>query len=258
MLPPPSVKVELTISDIADYVGQQDYVGKHTSTHAVVHNNNFIGIASYNIFTGIYVATIFGSAFFFDLFWPERMESRAVRLAWRICSVFACMLTLAGAIAFTYILATQSAYVTGTDPATARRVLLEYDGGPLQYRKNGRGIASVAFLWPGMLATIASTVLLWHSLKHIGRHGPMSTHARTNESVAKKPARAEKPHTDGTSEAAVDSSSPSTVTETQGSPPDGPGTGPRTTTSTPLHTGTTTGTSTTVAPPYSERPLDKA
>jgi hypothetical protein len=71
---------------------------------------------------------------------------------------------------------------------------------PLEYKKNGRAVASVVFLWPGMIFTFvrydhsfysmlqtlltsgSSTYLLWHSLAHIDAHGPMSTHAR-NEKV---------------------------------------------------------------------------
>jgi hypothetical protein len=150
-----------------------------------VHNNAFVGIASYNIFVGVYVATIFGSAFFFDLFWPERHESAAVKLAWRICSVLACLFTLACALAYTVILATYTAWVSGTDAANAARLLRQYGGSPMRYRDNGRAVASVVFLWPGMLATFASTALLWHSLSHIDQHGPKSTHARTQDDVVK-------------------------------------------------------------------------
>ena len=177
---------------------QQKFVSKLNSD-VTVHNNNFIGIASYNIFVGIYVATIFGSAFFFDLFWPERKESQGVKIAWKICSVFACMLTLACALAYTYIVASQSAYVTGTNAANAQRLLALYGGSPLKYSSNGRAIASVVFLWPGMIFTfvryvtlpslqlslpnIPSTYLLWHSLAHIDAYGPMSKHARTEKTA---------------------------------------------------------------------------
>ena len=169
----------------ADYADQQKFVALH-SPGATVHNNNFVGIASYNIFVGIFVATIFGAAFFFDLFWPERHESRAVKTAWRACSVLACLLTLSCALAYTYIVAAKSAYVTGTDSANAARLLREYGGSPMRYASNGRAIASVVFLWPGMVFTFLSTWLLWHSLAHIDQFGPMSTHAR-KEVVAEKP-----------------------------------------------------------------------
>jgi len=169
---------------LSDYVSQQDFVAEQNPA-ATVHNNNFVGIASYNIFVGIYVATIFGSGFFFDLFWPERRESRGVKLAWRICSVFACIFTLSCALAYTYIVATKSAYVTGVNAAETERLLAEYGGSPLRYRDNGRAIASVVFLWPGMVFTFVSTYLLWHSLAHIDLYGPKSTHARSRDNIAK-------------------------------------------------------------------------
>jgi lipid-A-disaccharide synthase-like uncharacterized protein len=138
-----------------DYVDQQKFVSK-LNRNVTIHNNNFVGIASYNIFVGIFVATIFGAAFFFDLFWPERSESRGVKNAWKACSVFACMLTLSCALAYTYIVATQSARLTGTDASNGGRLLSLFKKAgetPLEYKKNGRAIASVVFLWPGMVFT---------------------------------------------------------------------------------------------------------
>lgn len=126
---------------------------------ATIHNNAYIGIASYNIFVGIYVATIFGSAFFFDLFWPERRESSAVKTAWRVCSVLACAMTLACAIAYTVILTRRVAWITGgPDAATGEEWVAQYHGSPLEYRKNGRAIASGVFEWLGVPATFARYV----------------------------------------------------------------------------------------------------
>lgn len=67
----------------------------------MIHNNDIVGILSYNIFIGIAVATIFGSGFFFDLFWPERKESKGVRLAWKISAITVSFGALADAIALT-------------------------------------------------------------------------------------------------------------------------------------------------------------
>jgi lipid-A-disaccharide synthase-like uncharacterized protein len=99
----------------SDYVKEQTLIQKlHDS--ARVHNDDFVGIASYNIFVGIYVATIFGAGFFFDLFWPERHESKSVRFAWKFCSVLACVMCLADALAFTVIVAKHRAYITADNP----------------------------------------------------------------------------------------------------------------------------------------------
>jgi hypothetical protein len=97
------------------------------------------------------------------------------------------MLTLSCALAYTYIVASKSAYVTGTDSVNAGRLLAEYGGSPMKYSSNGRAIASVVFLWPGMVFTFLSTWLLWHSLAHIDKFGPKSMHARKADEVAEKP-----------------------------------------------------------------------
>ena len=93
-----------------DYVKEQNLIQRLHSS-ASVHNDDFVGIASYNIFVGIYVATIFGSGFFFDLFWPERHESKSVRFAWKFCSVLACVMCLADALALTVIVAKHSSTI---------------------------------------------------------------------------------------------------------------------------------------------------
>ena len=86
--------------DITDYVDQQSFIEKQNHL-AAVYNDDFVGIASYNIFVGIAVATIFGAAFFFDLFWPERHESPSVRLSWKICAIVIAVMCFADAIAMT-------------------------------------------------------------------------------------------------------------------------------------------------------------
>ncbi|KAF2101847.1 hypothetical protein NA57DRAFT_35706 [Rhizodiscina lignyota] len=174
------VSESLGTAALSNYIDQQQYITR-MDERATVHNNDFVGSFSYNIFVGVFVATIFGSAFFFDLFWPERFESRAVKLAWRICSVLCIAFTLSAALLLTIVLSTHTAKITGVDAAEARELLIRSKPNePLVYKHNKRGIASVVFIWPGFIATIASTVLLWHSLAHIDTYGPFSSHARPN------------------------------------------------------------------------------
>jgi lipid-A-disaccharide synthase-like uncharacterized protein len=91
----------MLISLSPDYVDQQDGISIRTGGRAKVHNDDIVGIFSYNIFVGIAVATIFGSGFFFDLFWPERKESKSVKLAWKICSLLVSIMALGDALALT-------------------------------------------------------------------------------------------------------------------------------------------------------------
>ena len=139
---------------VIDYVDQEDGITSR-ERFAGEFNNDFIGIMAYNIFVGVSIATIFGAAFFFDLFWPERHESKSVRLAWKICSVLACILAFGDAVAMTVIVATQSAHVSGVDEATKERIIDQNKKPTLIYRKNAYAITSVVFLWIGLCATTA-------------------------------------------------------------------------------------------------------
>ena len=110
---------------LSEYVDQQEFIARQDHL-AVVYNDDFVGIMSYNIFVGVAVATIFGAAFFFDLFWPERQESPSVHLAWKICAVIMCVMGLADALAMTVIVATKSAYLSGPDAVQGMALLQQY------------------------------------------------------------------------------------------------------------------------------------
>jgi hypothetical protein len=113
-----------------------------------------VGIASFNIFVGVSVATIFGAAFFFDLFFPDRWEPLNIRWAWRISAVVVTTMCLADAIAFTVILATGRAEITA-ESADAAAIASGKLTPPVVYRHNARGVASLVFLWVGWVASVA-------------------------------------------------------------------------------------------------------
>ncbi|KAH8599722.1 hypothetical protein B0O99DRAFT_503275 [Bisporella sp. PMI_857] len=166
---------------LSDYVDQQDGISTRTNGQAMVENNDIVGIFSYNIFIGIAVATIFGSGFFFDLFWPERTESPGVKLAWKISSVVICFMALADAIALTVIVATRKAYITGVSSAQAS-ALFTANGPPNPvYRHNAYCVASTVILWPGVVASFASTYIMWKSLAHNEKFGPKAAAYRNKE-----------------------------------------------------------------------------
>ncbi|KAH6680721.1 hypothetical protein B0J14DRAFT_558065 [Halenospora varia] len=167
---------------LSDYVDQQDGIQTRTGLH--VENNAYVGIASYNIFVGIAVATIFGSAFFFDLFWPERKESPSVRLAWKICSVVVSFMALADAIATTVIVATKRASIKGVTPEE-EAFYFRQNGPPNPiYRHNNECLTSTILIWPGMIASFASAYIMWKSIQHDDIHGPYSSKYRSKSPEA--------------------------------------------------------------------------
>ncbi|KIW10674.1 hypothetical protein PV08_11638 [Exophiala spinifera] len=181
---------------LTDYVKQQSRIERLHSS-ASVHNDDFVGIASYNIFVGIAVATIFGAAFFFDLFFPERYEPRNIRWAWRISALVVTLMTFADAIALTVIVATGNAWISANseDAAEIARKALNP---PLRYRDNGRAIASVVFIWLGLVGTIASCIILWLYYHHLDTYGPKSHTARMRDEIDRSILKAERVNSDTT------------------------------------------------------------
>lgn len=122
-----------------------------------VYNNDYVGAGSYNIFAGVFVAFIFGAAFFFDLIWPERKETKGVRIAWKVCGVLAVIFHLASALTITVITATHQAHIRPGSPQTQAALWSQYKKhgeAPLDYSHNPRAIAAVVFAWLGTCSVI--------------------------------------------------------------------------------------------------------
>ncbi|KIW46668.1 uncharacterized protein PV06_02319 [Exophiala oligosperma] len=181
---------------LTDYVKQQSRIERLHSS-AAVHNDDFVGIASYNIFVGIAVATIFGAAFFFDLFFPERYEPRNIRWSWRVSALIVTLMTFADAIALTVIVATGHAWISANSQDAAE-IAQKALNPPLRYRDNGRAIASVVFLWVGLVGTIASCIILWLYYQHLDTYGPKSHTARMRDEIDKSILKTERANDDTT------------------------------------------------------------
>jgi hypothetical protein len=169
------ISESLGTAALSDYRDQAKEVSRFGGGGAE-WSGDYIGVASYNIFNGIFVAFVFGAAFFFDLIFPERREDKGIRRAWKWCAVATCFTTLASAIAMSVIFATRSSRISGTPEQIAyiTQRLRETGSDPLNYRENALAKASLAFLWPGWVACIAATWVLWKSDKWTVRNGPWS------------------------------------------------------------------------------------
>ncbi|EAA63226.1 predicted protein [Aspergillus nidulans FGSC A4] len=136
----------------SDYLDQQSYIqGQHPGVK--IHNNSFIGAFSYNVFVGVAVAFIFGAAFFFDLFWPERHECKHVRISWKISAVVVTVMMLSSALTITEQIAT-----------LRRRIDWSSRRNPLTHTE-----------------ITPNTIVLFMSQKHDDKYGPMSKYGRSQE-----------------------------------------------------------------------------
>lgn len=142
---------------LSDYVDQQSDL-QNTFPGIKVFNNNYIGIASFNIFVGVFAAIVFGAAFFFELFFPARYEPRWVQNMWIGSAIFCCTAGLGDALAYTVILALHGIKLSGFDysnSALSAALEEQKDKTPVSYRNSGRAVASVVFLWFGWMFAIA-------------------------------------------------------------------------------------------------------
>lgn len=99
----------------------------------------------------------------FDLFWPERHESKSVMIAWKTGGVLSCIFYLANALWFTVIAARNCGYFRGASHQYGQSLLSQFtkDGGtPLCYRHNPRIVASAVFVWLGFISVVPRCVIL--------------------------------------------------------------------------------------------------
>lgn len=141
---------------LSDYVDQQNYLQKRFPG-IDVWNDDYVGIASFNIFVGVLSATVFGAAFFFDLFFPDRYEPRWMQNIWMGGAIFCCVAGLGDALAYTVILSLHGEHIGNidqNDPALLAILAKDQSKTPRQYKDSGRAIASVVLLWLGWACAV--------------------------------------------------------------------------------------------------------
>lgn len=154
------VSESLGTAVLSDYIDQQSYL-QRLFPGLDVFNNDYVGIASYNIWVGVMIATVFGAGFFFDLFWPLRYEPKWVQWSWQGSAIFMCFAGLADAIAYTIIVSMRGLVLNGSErldqiqsTELLQQLAQESTKTPLLYHNSGRAIASVVLLWLGWVATV--------------------------------------------------------------------------------------------------------
>ena len=185
-------KTPLTTLFLTAHISQERYMQTHfrgTNPNQYpdlyVFNNNYVGAGSYNIFAGVYVAFIFGAAFFFDLIWPERHERKSIRIAWKITGALAVAIHLSAIITLTVITTKQRQYCKGVSDEVCDRLFSmapKHVQEPMIYRNSARAIAALVFGWLGFISVTASCVLLYMGIYNAEYGpGPKSAHSQGRE-----------------------------------------------------------------------------
>ncbi|GAA5847334.1 hypothetical protein JCM9279_000241 [Rhodotorula babjevae] len=155
---------------LSKYEDLQDHIEDRFAP-AHLYNNDLLDMEITTIVMCVAVACWFGADFFFLLMFPRQSYPRWYQKTKKAMAVTICFGVFAAALGSTIVVARNSAQVQHVDDATKRAAVEYYFRPPLQYRDWAVNIAYVCLLWPGWLACVASTVLMFLADTHDLRHG---------------------------------------------------------------------------------------
>ncbi|GAA6057100.1 hypothetical protein JCM3770_002080 [Rhodotorula araucariae] len=155
---------------LSKYEDLQTHIEKRFSP-AHLYNNDIIDMQISTIVMCVAVACWFGADFFFLLQFPRRSYPRWYAAIKKVMAVVITLGILACAIGSTIVVARNSALIEHVDDATKRAAAEYYFRPPLRYRDWAVNIAFVCLIWPGWIACVASTILMFMADTYDFRHG---------------------------------------------------------------------------------------
>jgi len=160
------------------------------------YNNDIVGCAGLSIFAGVFTATVFGTMFFFNLFWPALPESKLWSRIKYAGSIFATLCVFAAALASTIVVATRSAYlIPAPGQSESLSSLYSHPKPPFKYSSYAFNIGWIVLMWIGLVFTALSTYYVFKAARfHLANPHHVNTYpGQTNEISSKEPSVEPKP-----------------------------------------------------------------
>jgi len=157
---------------------------------ASYYNNDIVGVAGLTIFAGVYTATVFGTMFFFLLFWPALPESRLWSRIKYTGSIFATVAVFAAALASTIVVATHHAYLIPSATGSFEDLQTKFAQArpPYYYRHYDYAIGWLVLMWIGWIFTALSTVYVFRAARfHLDNPHIVGTYLKPVDAVEEKP-----------------------------------------------------------------------
>lgn len=151
---------------------------------ATLYKNDIYAAQVVTIVFCVLVATVYGTDFFFLLFFPARRYPGWFHAAKLVTAAIVTLGMAAAAIMSTVVIASRMAYitgpgisasttaVTGTDPNMLSSLARQFSHPPMDYSSWAVNIAWLVLLWIAFISTVASTIIMYISTKHDRQHGP--------------------------------------------------------------------------------------
>jgi len=157
---------------LSKYNAHQNHIQLASFGAASEYNNDLIGSAISTIVFCVFVATVFGTDFFFLVFWPRRRYAGWYHHARAALALVVMLGMFASAIASTIVIATHEARILRADAVAASALTRQFARPPLRYRSWAVNIAWVVLLWIATISTIVSTILLLIAASYDRKYGP--------------------------------------------------------------------------------------
>ncbi|QKX53848.1 uncharacterized protein TRUGW13939_00928 [Talaromyces rugulosus] len=143
---------------------------------ARINSTDLVASLGFNIAPNILIGLFFGAAIFYDLFWPERVESRRIQWTWQLSAVVLCAMELAALLWLTVTAATHGIQIDGVTDDQANSIRQSWHGPSLDYCNDGRAVAAIIVEWIGFVFTVWSTILMMKAYSHNNKYGPFADH----------------------------------------------------------------------------------
>lgn len=144
------------------YLDMQESL-QSTYPGSYMYNNDIVGAASLTIFAGVWTAIVYGTLFFFLLFWPDSRETPFWAMVKKASAIFCTLVVLASCIWSTIVVTTKSAWISGVTSQLGKTVQPNV---PLMYSHYAHNIAWIVLLWLGWIFVVASNVLVFIASRH--------------------------------------------------------------------------------------------
>lgn len=145
---------------LSKYETHQTNIEARSGYIAHVHNNSLVASQYLTIIFCISVAVLFGTDFFFLLFWPARTYPRWYNNARQLLAVGITAGVGAATLMSTIVVFTGAEYITGVSADQAQEYRAFLFRPPKVYRAWAVNVAYVVLLWIGFVFTLLSTMLM--------------------------------------------------------------------------------------------------
>jgi len=158
----------LVVGEILATITLTKYLKLQTSVQqfqsgASYFNNDIVGVASLTIFAGVYSAIVFGTMFFFLLFWPALPESIIWSRIKAVAALFSLITVSAAVLASTIVGAAHHAHLIPSPTGSFEELATHFahPTPPYRYRDYGLVIGWLVLSWIGWVFTVISTIYVF-------------------------------------------------------------------------------------------------